>query len=640
LIYDIASNPGSADFVAFAPNIYAHDVYVQDGRMYASEINIGRLAIYDVSDPRDVTFIGERETPFAFTHNAWTTADGNYVFTTDERADAPVAAYDISDPSAPVLIDEFRPGRSVGSSVIPHNVHVLNEYLAISYYTDGLEIVDVSVPDNGIEVAYYDTWLGGDGGFNGSWGAYPFLPSGLVLATDIANGLFVIEVDYKRGARLKGLISDADLGTPLNDVTVTLSSPENANTATDAAGLYATGVADAGDFQATFSKVGFNDLTVPVTLENGVEVVLDTSLQSSTPRFSVSGSVIEAGTNDGIEGTEVILVGQSETYSVFADQDGVFTLPLVFEGDYQIYAAKWGYRNREIANFTINSFTAELTIELERGFLDGFVIDQGWTASGNASTGSWERGIPNGTVFEGQFSNPNSDVNTPTDIGEQAYVTGNLDTDAVGADDIDDGFVVLTSPFFDATSLVNPVLSYQYWFFNDGGDPPANDQMTVVLSNGVQDVTLAAYNETTAGWQLDSFILAEHITLTNNMQLTVTSGDQGGGHLVEAGFDDFEIRGALVSSVEDIAAGVEAATFPNPAGDNENFNITYELPITPVRAVTLEVTDVAGRVVARRSLPQVQIGNVAIGAEWPAGSYFARIIADGQSMYSTKLLKQ
>ncbi|MEL6276695.1 MAG: choice-of-anchor B family protein, partial [Bacteroidota bacterium] len=235
LIYDIASNPGSADFVAFAPNIYAHDVYVQDGRMYASEINIGRLAIYDVSDPRDVTFIGERETPFAFTHNAWTTADGNYVFTTDERADAPVAAYDISDPSTPVLIDEFRPGRSVGSSVIPHNVHVLNEYLAISYYTDGLEIVDVSVPDNGIEVAYYDTWLGGDGGFNGSWGAYPFLPSGLVLATDIANGLFVIEVDYKRGARLKGLISDADLGTPLNDVTVTLSSPENANTATDAA---------------------------------------------------------------------------------------------------------------------------------------------------------------------------------------------------------------------------------------------------------------------------------------------------------------------------------------------------------------------------------------------------------------------
>ncbi|MEL6355404.1 MAG: T9SS type A sorting domain-containing protein, partial [Bacteroidota bacterium] len=175
---------------------------------------------------------------------------------------------------------------------------------------------------------------------------------------------------------------------------------------------------------------------------------------------------------------------------------------------------------------------------------------------------------------------------------------------------------------------------------NDGGDPPANDQMTVVLSNGVQDVTLAAYNETTAGWQLDSFILAEHITLTNNMQLTVTSGDQGGGHLVEAGFDDFEIRGALVSSVEDIAAGVEAATFPNPAGDNENFNITYELPITPVRAVTLEVTDVAGRVVARRSLPQVQIGNVAIGAEWPAGSYFARIIADGQSMYSTKLVKQ
>lgn len=282
VIYDVASQPDTAIFLADAPQTYAHDVFVQDGRMYASEIYIGSLTIYDVSDLNNITLIGSALTPFDFTHNAWTTVDQNYIFTTDERANAPVAAYDISDETSPVLIDEFRPERSLGAGTIPHNVHVLDEYLLISYYTDGLEIADASVPDNIIEVGYFDSWPSDELGFNGNWGAYPFLPSGLVLMTDRTYGLHVVEVDYKRGARLHGKITDATTGEVINNVNVSITGPDEKETMTDASGDYKTGSAIGGAYTANFSVFGYDNLSVPVTLENGVITVLDTSMVATS----------------------------------------------------------------------------------------------------------------------------------------------------------------------------------------------------------------------------------------------------------------------------------------------------------------------------------------------------------------------
>ena len=68
-----------------------------------------------------------------------------------------------------------------------------------------MRVADASKPDNIIEVANYDTWLGADGDFNGAWGAYPFLPSGLTLVSDRQSGLYVVDVNYKRAARLEGI---------------------------------------------------------------------------------------------------------------------------------------------------------------------------------------------------------------------------------------------------------------------------------------------------------------------------------------------------------------------------------------------------------------------------------------------------
>ncbi|MEM9835983.1 MAG: choice-of-anchor B family protein [Bacteroidota bacterium] len=638
VIYDIKSAPGEASWLADGPPVYAHDVYVQDDRMYASEIFAGNMTIYDVSDLDNIFMLGTIETPFSFTHNIWSTADGNYAFTTDERGNAPVGAYDISDPATPELIDEFRPGGSIGSGVIPHNVHVIDEYLSISYYTDGLVVADASVPDNVIEVAYYDTWPAGDGGFNGCWGAYPYLPSGLTLATDRNNGLFVIDVDYKRAARIKGTVTDAETGLPLNDVTISLSSPEAAPTFTNASGLYASGVATAGSYTITIAKQDYSPLTATVELENGEELVFDAELGMDF--VTLAGEVINAQDQSGVEGAQVVLQNIASSYVVNADENGVINLQNVAVGTYDVYAAKWGFQNILLEDVEINGENS-LQIQLVPGFRDGFILDQGWTTGSDQSTSSgfWERGRPQGTAFEGDQSNPSEDADGPTDIGNFAYVTGNAGGSA-GNDDIDGGRVFLFSPSFDGTSFDNPVVKYQYWFFNAGGDSAPNDYLRIEISDGTETVLVREYTDNTTDWMVDSFNIAAFISPTETMQIIVTSTDQTNtGHLVEAGFDDFEIFDAPISSTEEITlVGLEAIVFPNPS--QEGFALQYRLPTTPRQTVSLEIINTLGQTVEQRQLGATQAATVNLGFDWPSGAYFARLFVDGQLAYTTKLVKE
>jgi hypothetical protein len=61
-----------------------------------------------------------------------------------------------------------------------------------SNYVAGLRILDISDPENPVEVGYFDT-VGGENrpGFAGSWSNFPFFESGTILVTSGAEGLFI-----------------------------------------------------------------------------------------------------------------------------------------------------------------------------------------------------------------------------------------------------------------------------------------------------------------------------------------------------------------------------------------------------------------------------------------------------------------
>jgi choice-of-anchor B domain-containing protein len=174
-------------------DFYIHDSYGRGTLLYAAAINGGFLAILDVADPSRIREVTRFFTGGRFTHNAWLTDDGRYVFTTDEVPGRPLEGWDLvdplGDPLPPRKVTEFiaTPGS------IPHNVMVDGNRLVVSHYTEGVQLLDITNPEQPRRLGFYDTYPGGPGGFNGAWGAYIFPGSNLIVVSDISGGLFVVE---------------------------------------------------------------------------------------------------------------------------------------------------------------------------------------------------------------------------------------------------------------------------------------------------------------------------------------------------------------------------------------------------------------------------------------------------------------
>src|SRR5690606_10274877 len=137
----------------------------------------------------------------------WPSDNGQFVYTTDEVSGAFIGAYDITNPSNIIEVDRVQ--SSPGANVIPHNTHVKDNFLVTSYYSDGIVVHDATYSYNLVEVANFDTYPTQTTGYDGCWGAYPYLPSGNVLATDRETGLFVLGINYTQAAYLEGTVTDA-----------------------------------------------------------------------------------------------------------------------------------------------------------------------------------------------------------------------------------------------------------------------------------------------------------------------------------------------------------------------------------------------------------------------------------------------
>ena len=177
IFLDVAANAINPVYLGEWDEEYIHDGMVRGDTLYAGCINAGDLYIIDVSDKNNPIVLANCQTPNAFTHNAWVSDDGNYVFTTDEKADSYIASYDISDISNIQEVDRVQSNPE--SNSIVHNTHVDGKFLVTSWYRDGTVVHDISNPENLVQVAYYDSYNGGgnlgpNNGFDGCWGTYPF----------------------------------------------------------------------------------------------------------------------------------------------------------------------------------------------------------------------------------------------------------------------------------------------------------------------------------------------------------------------------------------------------------------------------------------------------------------------------------
>lgn len=258
---------------------YIHDGMAYNNILYTSDLYIGTFSVVDVTDKANPVYLGGHETPSEFTHNIWVSDDENFVYTTDEVSGGFIAGYDISDLND--IVETDRAQDKPNSQVTPHNTFFMDDFLITSYYDAGIVIHDVADPENIILTGQYDTAPNNSAGF-GNWGAYPYLPSGLVLASDNAEGLFVLQPTYTRASRIEGQVTDANTGDPLFNAEIVILNTDVVDL-TNVSGIYKMGTVESGMFTIVASKSGYLDKTIDnVEFINGEAVNLDIALEEST----------------------------------------------------------------------------------------------------------------------------------------------------------------------------------------------------------------------------------------------------------------------------------------------------------------------------------------------------------------------
>lgn len=633
IFVDVFSEPGSPKFGGYGAPIYSHDAYVRNNIMYSAEISDGQFTLYDVTDKSNPISLASQQTPFNFCHNTWLSDDGSVLFTTDEKANASTAAYDISDPSDIKLLDEFRPRRTIGKGVIPHNVHVYNEFLVISHYTDGLVIVDASNPDNLIEAGNYDTHTEFQNKFHGAWGAYPFLPSGLCLISDIENGLFIVKPNYLNACWLEGRILDSETGATIIGATLEIKTDEKNATVSDLSGNYKTGHAEAGSFEVNVRHPAYWDKTIDVVFENG-EITLLNIEMDPLPIYNVNGQILEKETGIPIENAIIYAEGDELSFTSNSDSEGNFTLPVV-TGDYKIFIGAWGWENIGLERQEID-INQNLNFELERIYQDNFNLNFGWTVGGDATSGQWERGDPWPTSSNGIKANPGEGVVTDFDVN--CFVTG-LQSSSIFDQDIDNGVTILTSPPLELIDYNRPILSYYKWFFTEDnldGFPP-NDTLNIFLNNGPEEILLEQITISTDGWSKSSFDLVNLIEISDNMTLRLEVGDDAeNGHSVEAGIDAFEVRDSLQNEdynlIDDL---VKFRVFPNPF--YKDLTIDYKIEKSFEKLDVL-IINTLGQEVEVIQLENSH-GTFGLDASLVPGTYFIIFSLDDRISEALKVVK-
>lgn len=557
IILDLNTNPTNPDVVHVIDDYYVHDGYARNDTLYCANIGEGFLSIYDISDRTNPILLGTKNTSTNFTHNIWPSADGSVVFTTDEKSGSFIESYDITDPSNIIELDKIQ--SSPGAGVIPHNVHVNGNFLVTSYYSDGIVVHDVTYPYNMVEVASFDTYPLQTTGYDGCWGAYPFLPSGLILATDREEGLFILGIDYQQACYLEGKVTEQGSGFNIEGCEVSFIAGNNKDLS-DVNGDYAVGTLNSGTYTIRYDKIGYYPVEVDVNLTQGVITYQNVELVAIPP-YNIDVTVLEFGTELPIENANIRFQNNYYTHDGVTNALGQENLTLFYETDFLITAGKWGYVT-ECMTSAIDNGTLTYTIHLKKGIYDDFSFDFGWGVSGSAATGQWERAIP----YPYQLDTPQKDVDL--DCGDYAFVTGNLMEDGYGVDDVDDGITVLFSPIFDLTGFTDPYVNFAGWFFNFYEATIADDYLRVVINDGVTSVELdRTYFEmgVTNEWFWRSIKVSDFITPNSTMQIQVSVADYAAyENITEAGFDRFYIsEGPTYAGVETMQLQ-EFTIAPNP----------------------------------------------------------------------------
>ena len=563
IILDLNQDPTQPVEIADINNWQVHDGMVKGDTLFLAHAGNSLFSIWDVSNPATPVLLSQNPTVGYYSHNIWSSDDGNYIYTTEEDNGGHLSEFNITDLNNIDLTDKIQ--AEPGNNIMPHNAFYINDYIVNSYYTTGIQIFDVKSKGNIVNVGHFDTSPNFSGpGSNGCWGVYPYLPSGIIIASDIENGFFVLDPDYKRAAYLEGIITDASSNTSLSGVTVEILNSNN-NTLSNVGGEFKLGTLNSGTYSVVFSHPLYQSDTInQIVLQNDSTTILNLVMYSLTP-LNLNIESKSSPLNSSLSGVDFIITNDDFTYSGTTDQNGLFTINNLIPGSYNIYAGLWNYKDFCVESLNIISDNTPFLISLEEGYRDRFNVDMGWTVNSSAASGLWERDVPKVTVYN------SSDTCSPAfdseDCGNMAFITGNLGS-SPSADDVDLGYVQLVSPTISLDSNQTNYLHCNIWWRNFLGGTTADDTLFIDVNDGVNKENLFfIQSDNPKNWYKLSLEIPNSINLSSfKIEITTADWNSGVDHLVEAGIDNLYIDNDPFSIISQVNPSL-INVFPNPTPD-------------------------------------------------------------------------
>ena len=184
-ILDLSDPVKPVETAYYIASGYIHDVYVWNDTVVVCAGSSGQFHLVDVSIKSNPQLISASPSiPGTYAHSGWMTEDKRYFYGTEEFNSVDITVWDLQDRSSWDLI---LPSWETNSNATVHNLFIQGNYAHVSYYSDGYVVLDITDPESPYLIGQYDT--------PSLWGCYPYLPSGITICSDMANGLNVFQFD-------------------------------------------------------------------------------------------------------------------------------------------------------------------------------------------------------------------------------------------------------------------------------------------------------------------------------------------------------------------------------------------------------------------------------------------------------------
>lgn len=172
----------------------------------------------------------------------------------------------------------------------------------------------------------------------------------------VAGGTFVFSSALTpvaaRTTAIQGTVTDAQSGHPVSGVTISLSGTTTANAVTDAQGSYGISDLTAGDITVNVTAVGYNSVSVPVTVVDGSVLIFSPKLYppganpSGANGAGVNGVVVDAATGKPLAGAGVSATFGAVAKTTVTGATGRFSFSGVTELQGVVRITLTGYADR------------------------------------------------------------------------------------------------------------------------------------------------------------------------------------------------------------------------------------------------------------------------------------------------------